>query len=89
MSGFFTDQLPPTDPNVQQTDERRLSKQNRAILARLREGPANNSELAAFALKYTSRVSDLRKHGYAVKCYKKRGDESGVRWYRLIAKDEQ
>lgn len=58
--------LPPTDPNVRAADVKRLTGQNAAVLARLREGPATNAELAAIALKYTSRVSDLRKAGFTV-----------------------
>jgi len=39
-----------------------LTKQNTAILARLRKGPALNTELAQIALKYTSRISELREY---------------------------
>ena len=58
--------LPPTDPNVRPADVKRLTGQNAAVLARLRAGPATNAELAAIALKYTSRISDLRKAGFTV-----------------------
>lgn|GEM_PF-2515258 len=58
--------LPATDPNVRPADAKRLSGQNAAVLARLRAGPATNAELAGIALKYTSRVSDLRQHGYRI-----------------------
>ena len=58
--------LPPTDPNVRPADVKRLTGQNAAVLSRLRAGPATNAELAAIALKYTSRVSDLRKAGFTV-----------------------
>lgn len=58
--------LPATDPNVRPADAPRLSRQNAAVLARLMRGPATNAELAGIALKYTSRVSDLRKAGFTV-----------------------
>lgn len=44
----------------------RLSQQTRAIYERLRRGWATNAELAAIALKYTSRISDLRENGVSV-----------------------
>lgn len=50
--------------NVDERD--RLSRQCAAILTRLRRGPATNVELAGLALKYTSRISDLRERGYAI-----------------------
>ena len=56
------------DPVVDvQPEKRRVSKQCALILARLREGPATNRELAAISLKYTSRISDARKTGYDIR----------------------
>ena len=49
-------------------DRPRLSRQCALILERLRQGPATNAELAGTSLKYTSRVSDLRRAGYAIDC---------------------
>lgn len=46
----------------------RVSRQCRAILDRLRRGPATNAELAGLSLKYTSRLSDLRANGFVIKC---------------------
>ncbi len=40
--------------------------QAEAILARLRRGPAGAGELAQLALKYTSRISDLRTEGHVI-----------------------
>ena len=54
-------------------DRPRLTGQNGAILERLRSGPATNQELAGISLKYTSRVSDLRKAGYTVACERQTG----------------
>ena len=51
----------------------RLSGQNDRILAALRAGPKTARDLAAISLKYTSRISDLRKAGYVVRCDEKPG----------------
>ena len=66
----------PTDPHVEPRDASRLRGQNARVLARLRRGPASNAELAAISLKYTSRISDLRKAGFRILC--KRGDGLNV-----------
>ena len=58
--------LVPCHPSVPAEERPRLSGQNAAILARLQRGPASNTDLAAIALKYTSRISDLRDAGYEV-----------------------
>lgn len=47
---------------------RRWSQQCERIYQRLQRGPATNQELAQLALKYTSRISDLRKGGVCVEC---------------------
>jgi hypothetical protein len=44
----------------------RLNGQCQAILERLRLGPATNAELSVISLKYTGRLSDLRKAGYVI-----------------------
>jgi hypothetical protein len=75
----------PRDPNVAGiAEKRRLSGQNAAILARLRQGPATNAELAAISLKYTSRNSDLRRAGYPVEVIS-RDRKTGVVVYALIS----
>lgn len=56
----------PSDPNVTDPARPRLTGQNAAIVERLRQGPATNRELAQIALKYTSRLSDIRDAGYSV-----------------------
>jgi len=56
----------PRDTHVVRQERPRLSGQNQAIIERLRLGPATNRELAQIALKYTSRLSDLRAAGYDV-----------------------
>lgn len=59
--------LAPRDSHViEATETRRLAGQNGVILARLQRGPCTNVELAKLSLKYTSRISDLRKAGYTI-----------------------
>jgi hypothetical protein len=72
--------LPPTDSHVHPADERRLTGQNAAILRRLRQGKASSLTLAGISLKYTSRISDLRKHGYRIVCERM---QDGVNLYKL------
>ncbi len=62
-----------TDPGVRPEDRKRLRGQSEQILRRLREGPATNRELAAIAMKYTSRLSDIRAAGYVVECQRLTG----------------
>jgi hypothetical protein len=58
--------VPPRDPSVDPIEAPRLSRQCVEILARLRMGMATNRELATIALKYTSRISDLRDAGFTI-----------------------
>jgi hypothetical protein len=59
---------PPTSHEAarEAIESGRLSAQCQKILDRLRLGPAPSSELASIALKYTSRISDLRKRGHQI-----------------------
>ena len=57
----------PTDPHVEDCDKPRLAGQNSEMLAMLRRGPKTNAAFQlAGMLKYTSRISDLRKAGYKI-----------------------
>ena len=62
----------------------RLSAQCQKILARLREGPATYVQLSAMALKYTGRISDLRKAGHHIEVLS-RDYASGLVTYHLLA----
>ena len=75
------DSLTPTDLPVALAIKPRLTGQNEAILARLRRGSVTNKELSKIALKYTSRISDLREHGYTIDCRRGKG---GMHTYKLI-----
>ena len=61
----------------------RLHSQTGRIITRLRRGPATNYELARIALKYTGRISELRRRGYKITCRKLEG-VFGVTEYDLI-----
>jgi hypothetical protein len=80
LSLFDKPLLPPTDSHVHPADERRLTGQNAAILRRLRQGKASSLTLAGISLKYTSRISDLRKHGFKIVCER---THSGTNLYSL------
>lgn len=58
----------PCDPTVPAEARPRLSRQCRLILDRLARGPALNTELVGIAMKYTSRISDIRKAGFGIRC---------------------
>lgn len=77
-------QLPPTDPQVNTVGEVvRFARQNDVILDRLQQGPAENYELAALAINYRARISDLRHHGFTIKVVRKGG---GRNVYHLEAR---
>ncbi len=59
----------------------RLSEQTRAIYVRLCQGWATNAELAAIALKYTSRLHDLHLNGIR---YEKEHVSGGTYRYRVL-----
>jgi len=59
----------------------RRASQKQKILARLRQGPATNSELVAMSLNYRARISDLRADGYDIICVQP--TDNGVTEYRL------
>jgi hypothetical protein len=66
---FARDEMLPTDTHVTEPVEvRRLAGQISRILARLKEGPATARELSDISLNYRARLSDLRKHGYVIRC---------------------
>jgi hypothetical protein len=51
---------------VNEQDEARVKSQCKAILERLRQGPATSGQLAQISLKYTGRISELRQAGYDI-----------------------
>ena len=75
--------IPPQDPRVRGTvEEPRLSRQSLAVLERLRQGPAENTELVLIAQRFGARVHDLRGAGFPVVILS-RDRETGVTVYAL------
>jgi hypothetical protein len=70
---------PATSPPV---ERRRLSGQCMDMLRLLRRGRVTNTALSKISLKYTGRISDLRKAGYDIRCVE-RDRASGLSWYEL------
>ena len=78
--------IPPIAAPI--ADQPRLGAQNRRILDLLSAGPATNVQLAEIALKYTSRISDIRRHlelsGQTIICRKLDGQpHGGLRVYTI------
>ena len=65
------------------TNKHRCGSQCMRILELLRKGPQTNDTLVEVALKYTARISDLRKNGYEIKCT---NGLHRVRMYTLLNK---
>jgi hypothetical protein len=82
MVQLTIDYVEPRDPRVGATEAKRLSAQCLAIAKRLREGRATNADLALIALKYTGRISDLRKAGFVIEVVE-RDRKSGLVTYEL------
>ena len=70
-------------------EKTRLSKQCEAILGRLQQGPVSNHLLAGtYALKYTSRISDLRRRDHDVRVIE-RDHRTGRTLYALFVDGKQ
>lgn len=69
------------NPTVEPHDVPRLSAQHRAILARLKEGPATNLQLSLIAMRFGARLEELKRAGHP---WTKRLVKPGVYEYRLI-----
>lgn len=65
-------------------ERQRLSRQNAAVLERLRQGPVTNRELAGISLNHTARISELRRAGHRVEKVS-HDHASGLVTYRLGA----
>lgn len=53
--------------NFDADEGRRLSLQSEAILERLQQGPASNSELLLIAQRFGARIHELRKSGHNIR----------------------
>jgi hypothetical protein len=86
--GFETKGVVAADYHISKDERPRLSGQCERILALLERGPVTNRRLAEIALKYTSRISDIRAYFKEIgrtdkidiinKCHK-----TGLRIYEL------
>jgi hypothetical protein len=47
-------------------EAKRLTRQQIAVVAKLREGPATNMELIPISTRFSARIFDLRKLGYVI-----------------------
>ena len=70
------------------TEKHRLMNQCERILERLRHGIVSNHELAAIALKYSSRISELRKRGWIIRVCS-RDWKSGIAFYELCGMQQE
>ena len=68
---------------LREAEMKRLQSQSERIITRLRQGPATNYELADISLKYTGRVSELRKRGYHIQCRTVSPRGLGITVYKL------
>jgi hypothetical protein len=53
-------------PRLGYLEGERYHYQRTRILAALREGPVNSRQLSAIALRYSSRIHELRQRGYTI-----------------------
>lgn len=75
-----------TDPNTRDEDDDRLAGQNKTIYELLMlHGQMSNRELSNISLKYTSRISDIRrwleKRGQTIICIRGTG---GLNYYEIV-----
>lgn len=66
-----------------EAEKKRLSAQANRIVELLRERPRTNDELSRVSRKYTSRISDIRKAGYDIRCVH-HNHETGVTVYQIF-----
>lgn len=71
------------DPRVHPDERPRLESQARKIVDALIRGPKTNRDLASISLKYTGRISDLRKSGFDIRVTR-RDRASGTTTYELF-----
>jgi hypothetical protein len=76
----------PSARIVTTVDGKRLGQQCAKILSLLRDGPQTNFCLSSVALKYTSRISDLRLLGYVIDCERLNG---GLMRYHLVGEPKR
>lgn len=78
---------PARDHNLARAAIPRVSRQALQVLELLRRGPATNRELLSVAIRYGSRIHDLRKAGYRIEIVAK-DDASGLTTYQLFGGED-
>ena len=83
---LFEPEILVSDPNTRDEDDDRLAGQNLKIYELLIfHGQMSNMELSNISLKYTSRISDIRrwleKRGQTIKCIYGKG---GLNYYEIV-----
>ena len=79
--------MKPVDKNLTEAERTRLTGKVLATLARLRKGPALNTELVRVGgLRAPARIHDLRRNGYSIDSECLRG---GLWKYTLTACPEE
>ena len=71
------------NPTVPEAAKPRLGRQQRAILDRLKRGPATNNELVQIAQRFGGRIGELRAAGYDIRRTHD-DDRRGVYVYELV-----
>lgn len=77
-----------TQPVDVKAEKRRLSGQCATILGRLQSGRASNIALSQISLKYTGRISELRKRGHDIRVIL-RDHATGLAWYALFVNGKE
>ena len=78
---------PPRDPNLSKAAVARVSRQALEVLEQLRKGPKTNRELLEVAIRYGSRIHDLRKAGYTID--KEEDHKTGLTLYKLTGEPNE
>lgn len=71
----------PLNSTVEEQDAPRLSRQQQAILAALREGPKTNIELGKIAQRFSARLREIKRAGHP---WLRKNIGPGVNEYRLL-----
>lgn len=80
---LYRARVEPIERHLDPQTDKRTQAQADQILSLLRTRRASNVELAAISLKYTSRISDLRKRGYVI-VNEDHDRATGLSFYRLV-----
>lgn len=77
----------PRDPNLAKVAIARVSRQALEVLEQLRQGPKTNRQLLDVAIRYGSRIHDLRKAGYTIDKFEDHA--TGLTTYKLTGEPNE